>query len=69
MKTYKIALTRTYIVTIKAENEYKAKRFSEFYIGDCVDLSKQEEKVKRKFNIDEIEMVYNEANETISISD
>jgi len=63
MKTYKVALTRTYLVSIKAENEEKAKRFSEFFLGDCPDLSNKKDRSEHKYSIEEIEMVYNEANE------
>lgn len=65
MKTYKVGLTRTYIVTINAENEERAKRLSEFYLGDCPDLSSEKERKDRNFYIQDIEMVYNEANEVI----
>lgn len=67
MTTFKVALTRTYLVSIKAENEFQAKRFSEYYLGDCTDLSNEEEQIERNFSIEEIEMVYNEANEIVSI--
>jgi len=63
MKNYKIALTRTYLVTIKAENEDKAKRFSEFYLGDCPDLSNEKEQLVNNFKIEDLEMLYNEADE------
>ncbi len=65
MKTYKVALTRTYSVSIKAENDEKAKRFSEFYLGDCPNLSNKKDRLEQKFSIEEIEMVYNEANEIV----
>ena len=69
MKTFKIALTRTYLVTIKAGNEYKAKQFSEYYLGNCPDLSNEKEQKEKNFSIKEIEMVYNEANETFKVTD
>ena len=69
MKTYKVALTRTYFVSIQAENEEQAKRFSEYYLGDCSDLSKEKDQIEKNFSIEEIEMVYNEANEIFSVTD
>lgn len=69
MKTYKIALTRTYLVSIKAETEEKAKRFSEFYLGDCPDLSNKEEQLEKNFSVEDIEMVYNEAEEIVYVMD
>ncbi len=65
MKTYKIALTRTYLVSIKAETEENAKRFSEFYLGDCPDLSNKKEQLANNFSLEDIEMVYNEADEIL----
>jgi len=44
MKTYKVALARTYLVSIKAETKERAKRLPEFYLGDCPDLSNKKEK-------------------------
>lgn len=69
MKTYKVALTRTYFVSIQAENEDQAKRFSEYYLGDCPDRSNEEVQIEKNFSIKEIEMVYNEANEVVEITD
>jgi len=63
MKTFKIALTRTYLVKIKAENEDRAKQFSEYFLGDCPDLSDEKERLEKTFSIEDIEMVYNEAYE------
>ena len=61
MNTYKIALTRTYLVTIKAENKEKATRLSEFFIGDCPDRSNDKDRSEFNFLIEDIETVYNEA--------
>jgi hypothetical protein len=67
MKTYKVALMRTYLVSIKAENEERAKKFSEYYLGDCTDLSNKKERAEKKFSIEEIESAYNEASVIVSI--
>ncbi len=69
MKTYKVALTRTYLVSIKAENEEQAKRLSEFYLGDCPDRSNMKDRLESKFIIDDIEMVYNEAEEILDVEE
>ncbi len=69
MKDYKISLTRTYFITIQAENKEQAKIFSEYYLGDCPDLSTEKEQIDRKFCIKNIEMVYNEALEIIDTMD
>ncbi len=69
MKIYKVALTRSYLVSIQAENEEQAKRFSEYYLGGCTDLSAKKDQIEKKFYIEDIEMVYNEANEIIAILD
>ncbi|RKZ31448.1 hypothetical protein DRQ36_01995 [bacterium] len=61
MKSFKIALTRTYLVTIKAENEDRAKQFVEYYLGNCPDLSTEKEQKEKNFSIEDIEMVHNEA--------
>ena len=67
MKTYKVSLTRTYLVSIKAENEDQAKIFSEYYLGDCPDSSNEKERLEKNFSIEEIEMVYNEADGVVDV--
>lgn len=69
MKTYKVALTRTYLVTINATDEEKAKRISEFFIGDCPDSSNEKDRSEFNFSIENIEMMYNEAGEILDIDD
>lgn len=61
MKTYVVSLIRSYAVTIEAENEEKACRYAEFFIGDCRDLSTHEDKQNNKFSIIEIEPTINDA--------
>ena len=65
MKTYKVALTRAYIVTIEAENEEKAKLYSEYYLGDYPDLSTDKDRIEKSFKIKDLEMVCNDAYEII----
>ena len=61
MKKYEVLLARSYIVTIYAEHEDQARRYTEFYLGDCPDLSKPKDRIDQKFKISEIEMAINEA--------
>lgn len=61
MKTYNVSLARSYIVTIKAEDEEKARDYAEFFIGDCYDVSTSEDRQKHNFKIDEIEPAINDA--------
>ena len=67
MKKYEVLLARSYIVTIYAENEEQAREYTEFYLGDCPDLSKSEDQKGQKFKIEEIEMTFNEAYESKEI--
>jgi hypothetical protein len=59
MKQYEVVLTRSYIVTIQTENEAQALRSTEFYLGDCPDLSKSRDRSKQKLKIEKIEMTFN----------
>ncbi len=61
MKEFQIALTRTYIVSIQATTVDEAKIFSEYYLGDLIDLSTENERNQKQFTFGEIEMVHNHA--------
>lgn len=61
MKTYKVSLSRAYLVTIEAENEEGAKDYAESFIGDCYDLSTSKDRQKHNFLIEEIEPAINDA--------
>lgn len=67
MKKYDVLLARSYIVTIFAEHEDQARRYAEFYLGDCPDLSKPKDQRDQKFKIKEIEITFNEAYESKEI--
>lgn len=67
MKKYEVLLTRSYRVTIQAENEDQALRYTEFYLGNSPDLSKPKDRREQKFKIKEIEMTFNEAFESKEI--
>lgn len=68
MKEYEVLLTRSYIVTIYAEHEDQARKYTELYLGDCPDLSKLKDQRDRKFKIKEIKMTFNEAFESKEIT-
>jgi len=61
MRTYRVVLTKAYVVTVKAETKEKAKRFAEFYTGDIQDISTVEHRRKSKFSIEEIDSRINES--------
>jgi hypothetical protein len=63
MKEFQVALTRTYIVSLRAKTVDEAKMLSEYYLGDLTDLSTENERNEKQFSFDEIEMVYNHATE------
>ena len=67
MKTFKVALTRTYLVEIEAKDEEQAKFLTEFYISSPHDASTEKEKADYGFRFNEIEMVTNEAFEAEEI--
>ena len=53
---------------IKAENEKSARELTEFFLGDCPDLSTNEYRNKFNFSIIEREMTYNDAFEAEMIN-
>jgi len=61
MKTYKVSLARSYIVEIKAKTKEKARRYAEFFIGDCSDISTFKDKKEYEFTIEEIKPAINDA--------
>jgi hypothetical protein len=68
MKTFRVGLHRLYNITIQADDENKAKELAEYFIGSAKDASTENEKVKYGFNIEEIEMVTNDAFEAEEIN-
>ncbi len=61
MKTFEVILTKSYIVRIKAEDEDKAKEFTELFTGDIQDISSPDDRKTFGFEIDNIECKVNEA--------
>ncbi len=61
MTKYEVILTRSYAVTVEAEDSRQAAWASELYLGNCSDLSTATDREEHSFQIHEIEMGYNEA--------
>lgn len=68
MKTYKVSLSRTYIVEIDAKDEEQAKFLSEFFITSGRDGANEKERKDFVFRFNEIEMIENEAFEVEEVS-
>ncbi len=60
MKTFRVALTKSFLVTINAENERDARYFAEFYTSDVQDISTAKDRQNEKFVIETIECTVNE---------
>jgi len=67
MKTFEVILTKSYLVRIKAKNEYEAKRYAEFFTGDIQDISSEDHRKKFDFRIEKISCKMNEAFEVNEI--
>lgn len=61
MKTFQVVLAKSYVVTVKASSEEKAKRVAEFYTGDILDISTARDRKQENFSILEIECGMNES--------
>ena len=60
MKTYRVELTKSYLVTVSAKTKKQARRISEFFTNDIQDISTIENREKEKFLIENIECTVNE---------
>ena len=69
MKTFKIVLTKSYILEIKAENANSAKEFSQIFTSDIVDISTHQDRDYHNFRIEYIDCKINEVFETIEINE
>jgi len=67
MKTFEVVLTKSYIVKIQAEDENKAKEFSEFFTNDIQNVSSFQDEIDNNFKIEEIDCKINEAMEVIEL--
>ncbi len=61
LQTFDVYLTRTYRVRVDAEDERSARRSAEFFTGHITDDSNERDHTEYKFQISEIEMIFNDA--------
>jgi hypothetical protein len=66
-KTFCVAITKSFLVTLEAENGEMAEHLAEFYTSDIQDLSSEKDKIEQNFSIQEIECTYNQATEVQEI--
>ncbi|MFQ3596821.1 MAG: hypothetical protein SNJ66_00625 [Chloroherpetonaceae bacterium] len=57
-QTFQVAVTKSFLVTIEAENEKSALEYAEIFTSDILDLSSEKQKDQYKFRISEIENTY-----------
>ena len=62
-KTFQVALTKSFLVTIEAESEKIALEFAEIFTSDIQDLSSIEDRIENNFSIQEIITTYNQSHE------
>ena len=60
MNIYKVELTKSFLVTVRAKTQKDARRICEFYTSDIQDISTSENKEKEKFQIENIECTIND---------
>jgi hypothetical protein len=68
LKKYKVVLTKSYIVTIQAENEEKARFLTEYFTSDISDLSIEKDRENHNFCFEDIDCKTNETYEVNEIS-
>lgn len=61
MKKYRVVLTKSYLVTVRAKTQEDAMRIAEFYTGDSQDISIDQDRKKYGFAIEQIECAANES--------
>jgi hypothetical protein len=57
-QTFQVEVTKSFLVTIEAENESSALEYAEMFTSDILDLSSEKQKDEYKFRISEIENTY-----------
>ncbi|OGZ96452.1 MAG: hypothetical protein A3J10_01220 [Candidatus Sungbacteria bacterium RIFCSPLOWO2_02_FULL_54_10] len=65
MKKYQVALTKSYLVTVRAKTKEGAMHIAEFYTGDSQDISIDQDRKRYNFAIEQIECTVNESWEVI----
>lgn len=61
MKTFRVVLTKSYLITVKAKNKERACRMCEIYTGDIQPLPILRDTRREKFSIEDIKCTMNEA--------
>ncbi len=64
---FEVVLMKSYIVTINAENERKAREYAEFFTGDVQDISSAEQRQEFSFQIKDIDCRINESFDSIAV--
>lgn len=67
MKTYRVTLTKAYIVTVDANTKKQARNVAEFYTSNIQDISASKDRKREDFSIKEIKCVINESSEAVDI--
>lgn len=57
-QTFQVAVTKSFLVTIEAEDENSALEYAEIFTSDMLDLSSEKQKDEHKFRISEIENTF-----------
>ncbi len=57
-KTFQVAITKSFLINVDAENEKLALELAEFFTSGIEDLSSENDKKKHNFTITEIEHTY-----------
>ncbi|GAB4338173.1 MAG: hypothetical protein OHK0038_16840 [Flammeovirgaceae bacterium] len=60
-QTFQVAVTKSFLVTIEAENENSALEYAEIFTSDIVNLSSEKQNDEHQFRISEIEHTYTSA--------
>ena len=66
-KTFQVSITKSFLVTVEAENKEVAGHLAEFYTSDIQDLSSEKDRIEQNFSIQEIECTYNQTTEVQAI--
>mgnify|MGYP001010578380 CR=1 FL=1 len=61
METFEVILTKSYIVTVEAEDKIKAKEFAEFFTSDIENISTAIDEFNYNCKIKNIDCKINEA--------
>jgi len=60
-QTFQVVVTKSFLVTVEAENQQNALEFAEIFTSDIQDLSSEKDRQEHNFSIDEIENTFTQA--------